>query len=473
MNPLLSNLVTLNKIMLRNAQAQFKPYLPQANSLLAAKLPDNLTASVETVIVSGETRYQIETTTDGTSWQMTLQLSLNQTVSEIPYIVLSFTLLGQNQEMVFESVEHVPNSNKAYTAKLSLNKLEQRDALIRALNDIQSETTLVVLIRNDTGMLNTVTDPQIFFFPNDYYSYIYKGIKPPTPRLELIKIPIEFEQVTYNYYQDNLNKQFLNYFPDLFELAKNSEQDNKPMISISFSAPEKPTNIDEYFVTFNYFLLPKVNHQRIESATQTFQKTQSDGQLVPFANAYSLSLELILPDGKTPQEKSIINLQSGISGAFTVTASQFSQVWDALFDDSPQRTLLRGNLVAELEGFNPNNIPVSMTMNSAYNDPKSFIDQSAPVDIYQPLQFKSDDDLYNPEGPKPVKRILVNLGNQTFELNKGTPEKTVEVKVSALEQILHPETDLVYHYDLQIMYTDGTKKTLNNQSSTFEIIYVP
>lgn len=474
MNPLLSNLVTLNKMMLRNARAQFSPVKMEATArCLLAELPENLTASVDTNIVSGDTRYQIATTSDGTSWQLILHFSLNQNISEMPYVVLSFSLLGDSQEMVFESVVQNPKSNNDYIATLSLNKLAQRDALIRALNDIQSETTLVVMIRNDKGMLNTITDPSVFFFPHDYYSYIYQGIKPPSPKLELIKIPIEFDQVTYNYYQDNLNKRFLNYFPDSFELAQDKENNNKPMISLSFSSETKPSSIDEYNITFNYFLLPKVNQQRISAARETFRENQADGQLVPFANAHDLSLDLILPDGKQQQKNSIINLQGGVSGSFTVTASKFVQIWDALFDTSPQRTLLRGDVIAELEGFNPNYIPVALTMNSAYKNPEQFIDQSTPVDIYRDLQFLSDEGLYDPDGPKPVRSILVNIDNQTFELNKSKPNQDVTVKVSALEQLLHPDSELVYHYELQIIYMDGTKKAMSDQSSTFEIIYVP
>ncbi len=100
---------------------------------------------------------------------------------------------------------------RQYQAQLKLTRLEQRDALLRALSNYDAQTTLVIAIKSDTGLLNTITDPKIFYFAENYYPYIYRGIAPPNPRLELILIPIEYHQYWYNYYQDNIRKDYLYY----------------------------------------------------------------------------------------------------------------------------------------------------------------------------------------------------------------------------------------------------------------------
>ena len=53
--------------------------------------------------------------------------------------------------------------------------------------------------------------------------------------------------------------------------------------------------------------------------------------------------------------------------------------------------------------------------------------------------------------------MLVSIDNQTIELDKEHPVQSVNVKISVLELILHPDKKLVYHYDLQIIYVDGGK----------------
>ena len=51
-----------------------------------------------------------------------------------------------------------------------------------------------------------------------------------------------------------------------------------------------------------------------------FLQKQSDGKLVPFANADTLALQLELPAGKTEEKNALINLQSGIVDSFTLPA---------------------------------------------------------------------------------------------------------------------------------------------------------
>lgn len=117
---------------------------------------------------------------------------------------------------------------------------------------------------------------------------------------------------------------------------------------------------------------------------------------------------------------------------------------------------------------------MKIALDDKYKDkPLDFITQSAPVDIFNTLTFKSDPKAYSSSGPRPIARMLVNISNQTFELNEASPDHDVTVKVPVIDLILHPDKKTVYKYDLQIRYVDGSKTDLNNQTSTFEIIYVP
>ena len=239
MNVFLNNLVTLNQIILHNASQQF----PEASGsqmlyrAAPAVLEDELLAEVCTEIVSGETRYRIETSGDQKSWTMELWFSLSQPVSSIPWVVLSFSTLDNPEEMKFNQVMQTETQNR-YRAKLDLNKLEQRDALLRALSDLNSQTTLVVAITTDHSITNTITDPKTFFFPRDYYPYIYRGLLPPPPRWELRTMPFEYQNVWYNYYQDVYFKSNLYYLPNTFEAGKDSR--GKPMLAFYFSARRTP-----------------------------------------------------------------------------------------------------------------------------------------------------------------------------------------------------------------------------------------
>lgn len=473
MNIFLNDLVTLNKVILENAQQQFS--IDSGNLFKTfSPLPVDLVAEVCTENVSGETRYQIATSTDGTSWTMTLSFELNKSVEQMPYVVLSFSQLGNDEEMIFDSVTLKPVSNQ-YVAQLKLTKLEQRDSLLRALSNYESLTTLVVAIKSDNGLLNTITDPKTFYFAETYYPYIYKGIAPPPSRMELVLIPMEYKNVWYNYYQNNITKDYLYYLPDAFLLAENSKDNNKPMLSISFLAPENAKSLSDINVTFDYFLLPKVDKDRIASALVEFNKMQANGKLIPFSNADSLKLLLSLPAGKTEEKDALINLQSGIVDSFTLPSQQFAIIWDALFDTSAQSLLLKGYLDVHLvDGFNPEHILVQIALDAKYKDKvRDFIKQSAPVDINKTIEFRSDSDIYNPSHKNPVKRILVNINNQTIELNRSKPSQSVDIKISVLNIIINPVEKLVYHYDLQIFYADGTKVPYNDQASSYEIIYVP
>ncbi|MDU5484924.1 MAG: hypothetical protein E6093_05545 [Serratia liquefaciens] len=473
MNTFLNDLVALNQIILQNAREQFPDVtIQQLRYRRAAPMAaDDLTAEVCTEVVSGETRYQIATSTDGTSWSMKLDFSLSRQVPQIPYVVLSFTTFGGAEEMIFDQVLLTPQENR-YQAQLDLQRLEQRDALLRALSDYDAQTTLVVAIKTEHGITNTVTDPKIFYFAENYYPYIYQGILPPPPRLQLILTPLEYQHLWYNYYQDYVRKNYLYFLPDTFLLATDS--DGKPMLSISFSAPEHATSLGEVQVTFDYFLLPKVNQGRIANATEQFSQMQADARLVPFANADTLTLQLALPEGKTEEKNALINLQSGIVDSFTLPAQQFALIWDALFDRSPQNLLLKGYLAVQFIGFNPDHLPVLLALEAKYQDKvRDFIKQSAPVDIDKTLEFRSDSSAYDPSGPRPIKRILVNIDNQTLELNKEHPNHDVTIKVSALDLILNPDKKLVYHYDLQVFYVDGGMTPYYDKTSSFEIIYVP
>jgi hypothetical protein len=473
MNTFLNDLVALNQIILLNAREQF-PDVEGKKLRYRAAAPmreDDLTAEVCTEIVSGETRYQIATSTDGSSWRMQLDFALNHSIPQIPYVVLSYTRFGSVEEMIFDQVLLTPQENR-YQAQLDLYKLEQRDALLQALSDYDAQTTLVVAVKTEHGLTNTVTDPKVFYFAENYYPYIYQGIVPPPPRLQLILTPLQYQQLWYNYYQDYVRKNYLYYLPDTFLLG--TDTDGKPMLSISFSAGEHATSLGEIKVTFDYFLSPKVNQGRIADATAQFSQMQPDGRLAPFANADSLVLQLALPEGKTEEKNALINLQSGIVDSFTLPAQQFALIWDALFDRSPQNLLLKGYLAVQFIGFNPDNLPVILALDAKYQSKvRDFIKQTAPVDIYKTIEFRSDSGAYDPSGPRPIKRILVNIDNQTVELNKDHPNHDVTVKVSALDLILNPDKKLIYHYDLQVFYVDGGRTPYYDKTSSFEIIYVP
>ena len=470
MNIFLNNLVTLNHIILHNASQQF-PEVSGSQMLYRAApamLEDDLLAEVCTEIVSGETRYQIETSSDGKSWTLELWFTLSQPVPSVPWVVLSFSTLDSPEELQFNQVMQTETENR-YRAKLNLDKLEQRDALLRALSDLNSQTTLVVAITTDHSITNTITDPKTFFFPKDYYAYIYRGLLPPPPRWELLPKPLEYQHVWYNYYQDYNLKNYLYYLPNTFEPG--TDPGGKPMLAFYFSAPEDATSMDEVRVNFDYFLLPKVIPGRIANALAQFLTEQPDGRLIPFGTADTLTLELELPAGKTEEKNAIINLQSGIADSFSLPASQFVTIWDALFSGG---LLLRGELAVQFTGLPPDRLPVKITLDSQYkNRPTDFLTQPAPVYITTTLTFKSSPGTYNPSGPRPVSSMLVSIDGQTIELDDANPTRDVKVKTSVIERFIDPNWQPTYEHSLEIHYVDGGKVNRDHQKTSFEIIYVP
>lgn len=106
---------------------------------------------------------------------MTLDFALSRQVPQVPYVVLTFSTFGNVDEMIFNKVLLTATENR-YHAQLDLDRLEQRDALLRALSDYDAQTTLVVAIVTDHGILNTITSPKIFYFAENYYPYIYQAL---------------------------------------------------------------------------------------------------------------------------------------------------------------------------------------------------------------------------------------------------------------------------------------------------------
>jgi hypothetical protein len=482
-NEILKNTVTLNESIVANAKQQFLnngigkmvANNKSHNNLHMQVMLDTepLTAKVATQVISGQIQYQIATTGSSKGWTLSLVFDLNKSESVIPYVVLSFSALDKSQELVFQQVNKTSTTNQ-YKATLTINTLVQRDALLNALSDIQSNTTLAIAFRTDSSLLNTITDPQTFLFAPKLYPYIYNGILPPPPSLSLKKLPIEFNNLWYNYYQNINNSAYLFYLPDSFKLAMNP--DNSPMLSMCFEATENATSLKDVNVTFNYLVVPKIDKTRISKATETFQKTQDNGQLIPLSNFESATLSLSLSSGKIIEKNALIDLQSGIVDSFTIPSANFAEIWDALFDTSPENILLKGNLSISLQGFNPDKIPVSLNLPAQYKDKaKQLIKQPTPVDIQKKITFTSSLTSYTQKNDNGVliTSILVNVGEQTIELNQETLSKVVDINISVLELILTPDQDTNYHYDLQIFYSDNTNRTLKNLSSTFEIIHVP
>ena len=105
MNIFLNDLVTLNKVILDNARKQFRRRSPRLRYRAApAPVADELQADVCTEVVSGETRYRIATSSDGTRWHMTVDFALSRAVQQVPYVVLTFSTFGKIEEMIFEQV---------------------------------------------------------------------------------------------------------------------------------------------------------------------------------------------------------------------------------------------------------------------------------------------------------------------------------------------------------------------------------
>lgn len=472
MNVFLTDLVSLNKVILSNAREQFNLH-PQEACRAVRALPTDLVAAVGTEMVSGEKRYQISTHNNSTSWTMEVEFGLNKPVESTPYVVLSYDTFGKPQEMVFNSVQQAGQPNH-YRGQLDITELAERDALLRALSVYESQTTLVVVVKSDEGQLNTITDPEVFYFAPDYYPYIYQGIAPPESGLELKLYPIPFGGKTVNYYQDYYRKNYLYYLADEFVLATDAENNNKPLLSITFNAPQGATSLDEVSVQLDYFVLPKVQQARINEATTEFRSDHPDGRLLPFATADKLELWLTLPAGREHQTGALVDLQSGIADSFSLPSHQFAQIWDAFFDTAPQSTLLKGYLETTFTGFPAEHIPVRLALDSSYkNKVEDFIRQPTPAVINTPLLFKTSAALWDPHGPKPVASVLVSVQGRTKELTATEQEATLNYQTPVLDLILHPEKATVYRYDVQIRYVDGSVKNAPNNESTFEVIYVP
>jgi hypothetical protein len=78
MNVFLTDLVSLNKVILSNAREQFNLHPQEARRAVRA-LPTDLVAAVGTEMVSGEKRYQISTHNNSTSWTMEVEIWPEQT----------------------------------------------------------------------------------------------------------------------------------------------------------------------------------------------------------------------------------------------------------------------------------------------------------------------------------------------------------------------------------------------------------
>lgn len=479
MNDFLNDLVLLNKVMLANAQEQFSdPPAPMvmARGMAVSNL-ENLTAEVNTQLVSGEKRYEITTSTNQQDWKLNISFDLRQRVDVLPLLVLAYTAIdGSDRQVLFDQVAQEGSSTQ-YNAVMNITKLAQRDELLRALSVYESETTLVVSIQSNTSTYNVITNPQTFYFDPKYYPYIFRGLLPPVPVQGYILQPFVFNNFWSNYYQDNITKTNLYYLPDSFEFGK---YEDRPLLAIYFSAPEGATKIDQSTTTFQYFLLPKVNKQRINSAGTEFKKQEANGRTIPLSSATKMDLSLQVPgkNGAIDQQKqknATISLQGGISGSFTVPATEFQSVWNAFFNPAPNNLLMKGSLEITIGLFSPDNVPVKLSVDSKFKDQMAtFINKDHPSFLKRTLTFQSSATSYAP-GPKPIKSMLIESGGTTIQLTKDKLSDTITTNIPLFEVIAasNQNTPVKYTYNLMINYNDGSSQARNNLTSTFSIINVP
>lgn len=471
-NKFLTDLVALNQTILTNIKAQSTdPSMPQKKrSYQILRLdevpPEPLEAAVNEEDVSGVLRYSILTSDVGLAWKMEVIFNVSQPLSTLPYVSMEFNPNYGLGEFVFQQVNQGALSNQQYKAVLEIDKLEQRDALLYALSDSNSGTTFVITLKSPSGIKNVITSPKKFFFPREIYDYIYKGILPPPPRQEYVLHRYLFGGVTYPYFQDNVRRRELFHLPDRYVLGKDVSS-QLPMLSLWFSEEE-----GHIHVHFDVCLLTEVNLTRIAEALREFQKEQPDGVLYPLNTATHTSVTLQLPGGVVEPDRVRIDLQSCILMSFEVPQEDLPVVWDALFDNSPMNLLLKGDLKVEIEGFDPNYVPIKISMPAEYeNEPSKFIDARDKATTTRTVTFISASGAFtNPVAQ--ITSMLILIGGQTIELTKDNPQQQVQVQVPILDIILGNPDEVTYNYTLMVRYTDRPEWVTQRQSN-FSIIYVP
>ncbi|MEL6639333.1 MAG: hypothetical protein AAFW73_21750 [Bacteroidota bacterium] len=471
-NKFLSDLVSLNRVILENVDRQTPTVAMQRMARTAATInlevapKEPIEAAINEEYTTDTLRYSIITSNEPGSWTMEVIFNVNQVLERTPYVSMEFNPDYGISEFRFNPVSSTATSPQQYKALLHITSLEERDALLRALSDLNSGTTFVITEQTPTGITNVITSPKRFYFPPDLYPYIFQGILPPPTKQNYVLVRYAYEGLTYNYYQDTLRRKELFFLPDRYVMGKDP---STQMPTLALKVRDRDGELE---VAFQMVLVAETNPQRILSAEETFRKEQADGELLRLNTADRTRFLLELPPGKTEIEDARIVLQSSIVASFVVPFEELNQLWDALFDRSPLNVLMKGEVKAELEGFNPEFVPVRVSLPEEYvNEPSQFIDIDPEATTSRKVTFISNGNVYdNPI--KPAESILILIGGDTIRLTKEESEKTVEVKVPIIDIVLGNPDEVTYRYKVQTRYQDGSVAEADKQSQ-LSIIYVP
>src|SRR5580693_9173712 len=293
------------------------------------------------------------------------------------------------QEISFPSVL-LDQTETVVTAGLPLSTPGQRQQIVAALSSLAASATLVV----KRGIVVGV--PTGEKLPDGAPGYrqrnlLLEWIVPPAPivlseaqgnRLggggsciqALIRHRIAFGGKNYSYWQDPARPEHFHFLPDRFLLARAPEGNRRPFLRVR-GAPAIGDDLPRIALEFQ--ARPVVDSERLDAAQPELKAAARerggtgalDLEIMPDPQPV---LRLALPQNGAPnpamtvRSDADIDLESGVAHGETMSADDFTLIYEALFGGS--LTLLRGEVRAAMSGGDPEDVPLELRIDKTAGD---------------------------------------------------------------------------------------------------------
>jgi hypothetical protein len=349
----------------------------------------------------------------------------------------------------------------------------------------QLVVTYTSLFEESPQELNDTID-DTFFFPASLYEYVFRQLIVEAKRTGLEQRLVNWKGTWHHYYQDIADRNRFYYLPDHFELGTRSN--GQPAMTLRFEMPKGSTQPEEIQVRLQYYAKPIVDPKRLEAASEALRQyvpshvlsDQKRLEFPPLLIAKSLKFDLELPQtdaesGSVQRRTRTLHLQDGILETVTLTLQDFQAVWEAMFSDRAEETLLTGAVEIELEGFDKESIPVQLRLSGDRETLLNAVLVTDSQNTYsKAIQVKTMASVFQPPVGREQEQIVAILvdfeQSDTVELNAQILSATARVMLSIQDHLLNRTGFDRYRYKLQVIRRNGNR-TEKIDTTSQEILY--
>lgn len=293
-----------------------------------------------------------------------------------------------------------------------------------------------------TVNLDNIDSRRPFSFDHDLHSYVFAGIiVTPGGVAQLVREQVSWQSVYHSYFRPADRTDRWYYLPDRFVLAR---QNQLPNLKVQFTGPPESQTVE-----LEYAAIPSADPSRLEAAKAALQLGTSDIISLEPLVAKDAALWLSLPgsgDNGPYQQRpgASVDLRAGLKDQVRLTLKEFQKIYAALFNVS--HTLLTGEVRLNPDGVTQERIPFEARVTEL--SPEAFWDKAiSPLvfaDYQRTIQVKTSASVFSKE----VKTLIVVFRecDDDVELFRDNLEAQVVLRMPMRDYILNSERGGEYHY---------------------------